>query len=91
MKRQLSELYGMSVYSEKAAYLGKVADINIDVVNKRVKDLALKDVNADIIDVGTHCGVLIPFRLVKVVGDIVIVRHIPGQFKTPSETPLFGA
>jgi Uncharacterized conserved protein len=91
MKRQLSELYGMSVYSEKAAYLGKVADITLDVVNKRVSGLALKEVNSDIIDIKTHCGVIIPFRIVKVVGDIVIVRHLPGQFKTPSETPLFGA
>ncbi|HJJ48629.1 MAG TPA: PRC-barrel domain-containing protein [Methanocorpusculum sp.] len=91
MKRQLSELYGMSVYSEKAAYLGKIADITLDVVNKRVNGLALKEVNQDIIDLKNFAGVIIPFRIVKVVGDIVIVRHIPGSFKTPSETPLFGA
>jgi len=90
MKRQISELYGMNVYSEKAIFLGKVADVTLDVDNKKISSLALCEVNTDIIDIKNFAGVKIPYRIVKVVGDIIIVRHIPGAFKTPSETPLFG-
>lgn len=91
MKRQLSELYGMNVYSEKATFLGKVEDIVLDFTNKKVSGLALTEVNTQIIDIKNFEGVIIPYRIVKVVGDIVIVRHIPGAFRSPSEEPLFGA
>lgn len=90
MKRQISELFGMSVYSEKAILLGKVADVVLDVTNKKVGSLALSDVNTDVIDLKNYEGVLIPYRIVKEIGDIVIVRHIPGAFRSSSNEPLFG-
>ena len=89
MKRPISRLFGMSVYSEKAQYLGKVDDVVLDVTNKKVSGLALTEVNLDVIDTKNYTGVIIPYRLVKEVGDIVLVRYIPGVFKIP-DAPLFG-
>ena len=89
MKWQISELFGMSVYSDKAIFLGKVEDVVLDVTNKKISGLALANVNKDVIDTKNYQGVIIPYRIVKEVGDIILVRHIPGAFKISGEA-LFG-
>jgi sporulation protein YlmC with PRC-barrel domain len=43
-------------------------------------------VNTKVIDTKNFQGVVIPYRIVKEVGDIVIIRHIPGTFKVSDET-----
>ncbi|MDO5846470.1 MAG: PRC-barrel domain-containing protein [Methanocorpusculum sp.] len=85
MTWQISELFGMNVYSDKAIFLGKVEDVVLDVTNKKISSLALTGVNKDVIDTKNYTGVLIPYRIVKEVGDIVIVRHIPGAFKVSGD------
>ncbi len=85
MTWQISQLFGMNVYSDKAVYLGKVEDVVLDLTNKKVSALALTNVNKDVIDTKNYSGVLIPYRIVKEVGDIILVRHIPGAFKTSDE------
>ena len=77
MKWQISELFGMSVYSDKAVFLGKVEDVVLDVTNKKISGLALSNVNKDVIDTKNYQGVIIPYRIVKEVGDIIIVNLIP--------------
>ena len=89
MKWQISELFGMNVYSDKAVFLGKVEDVVLDVTNKKISGLALTNVNKDVIDTKNYQGVIIPYRIVKEVGDIIIVRRIPGAFKIAGEA-LFG-
>ena len=85
MNWQISQLFGMNVYSDKAVYLGKVEDVVLDVTNKKVSWLALTNVNRDVIDTKNYSGVMIPYRIVKEIGDIVLVRHIPGAFKSAGE------
>ena len=57
----------------------------LDVTNKKVSGLALTNVNRDVIDTKNYSGIIIPYRIVKEVGDIIIIRHIPGAFKTAEE------
>jgi len=85
MKSQISNLFGMNVYSDKAVFLGVVQDVVLDVANKKVGGLALSPVNKDIFDLKNYSGVVIPYRIVKEVKDIILVRHIPGAFKSQSE------
>lgn len=89
MMWQISELFKRKVYSDKAIYLGDVEDVVLDVSNKKISGLALTNVNTGALDIKTYQGVVIPYRIVKEVGDIILVRHIPGAFKV-SEEPLFG-
>lgn len=88
MTTQISELFGMNVYSDRAIYLGRVEDVVLDVTNKKVSGLALTNVNKEVIDTKNYTGVLIPYRIVKDVGDIVIVRHIPGAFRNAEDEGL---
>ena len=45
MKWQISDLFGMSVYSDKAVFLGKVDDVVLDVTKKKISGLALTMLN----------------------------------------------
>lgn len=85
MTWQISQLFGMNVYSDRAVYLGKVEDVVLDVTNKKVSGLALTNVNRDVIDTKNFSGVIIPYRIVKEVGDIILIRHVPGAFKTAED------
>ncbi|HJJ32726.1 MAG TPA: PRC-barrel domain-containing protein [Methanocorpusculum sp.] len=85
MNWQISALFGMEVYSDKAVYLGRVEDVVLDVANKKISGLALTNVNPEAIDLKNYSGVVIPYRIVKEVKDIVIVRHIPGAFKSEEQ------
>ncbi|HJJ39289.1 MAG TPA: PRC-barrel domain-containing protein, partial [Methanocorpusculum sp.] len=81
LNKQISDLFDMHVYSEKAVYLGKVEDVVLDVSNKKISGLALSDVNTKVIDTKNFSGIILPYRIVKDVGDIIIVRHLPQIFK----------
>ncbi|RQD83952.1 MAG: photosystem reaction center subunit H [Methanocalculus sp. MSAO_Arc2] len=82
MKWQISELFGMSVYTDRAVYIGNVEDVVIDIDNKKMSSIAVTNINPDIIDLKQFKGVKIPYRLIKEVSDIILIRHIPGAFKT---------
>ncbi|MCQ1538540.1 photosystem reaction center subunit H [Methanocalculus taiwanensis] len=85
MKWQISELFGMSVYTDRAVFIGNVADVVIDIDNKKMASLALTNINPDIIDLKSFKGLKVPYRLIKEVSDIVLIRHIPGAFKSSRE------
>jgi sporulation protein YlmC with PRC-barrel domain len=80
MRADITSLFGLNVYTDTATYVGKVADVVLDVDERAVKGLAVSDVNKDIFDT-TSRGVVIPYRWVITTGDIVIVRNIVDKFK----------
>lgn len=81
MKSQITDVLGLSVYTDRAVFVGDVDDVVIDLDRKTIKALALGNLNMDIIDIKGYKGLQIPFRMIKSVGDVVLVRHMPGIFK----------
>ena len=80
MKTQISELYTMQVYTEKAVHVGEVENVVIDVDGKKIESLAVGKLNPELLDLKGFKGVRVPFRIVRAIGDIVIIRHIAGAF-----------
>ncbi|ADB58778.1 PRC-barrel domain-containing protein [Archaeoglobus profundus] len=78
---EISTLLGLKVYTDEGRYVGVVKDLVLDVENRRIKSLAISDYNKTLINSKAK-GVLIPYRLVKAVGDIVIVKDV---FKAKKE------
>ena len=81
MKSQITDVLGLSVYTDRAVFVGDVDDVVIDLDRKTIKALALGNLNMDIIDIKGYKGLQIPFRMITSVGDVVLVRHMPGIFK----------
>ncbi len=81
MKSQITDVLGLSVYTDKAVFVGDVDDVVIDLDRKTIKALALGNLNMDIIDIKGYKGLQIPFRMIRSIGDVILVRHMPGIFK----------
>ena len=81
MKSQITDVLGLSVYTDRAVFVGDVDDVVIDLDRKSIKALALGNLNMDIIDIKGYKGMQIPFRMIKSVGDVILIRHMPGIFK----------
>ena len=81
MKTQITDVLGLSVYTERAIFVGDVDDVVIDLDRKSIKALALGNLNMDIIDIKGYKGLQIPFRMIRSVGDVILIRHMSGIFK----------
>jgi sporulation protein YlmC with PRC-barrel domain len=82
MRTQITELFGLNIYTEKSVYVGEVEDVLLDVEGKRMDSLVVTKLNQDLVDIKNYKGLKIPFRIIRSIGDIVIIRHIPGAFKS---------
>ena len=85
MKTQITDLFGLKIYSENGMYVGEIEDIFLDIDSKRIESLAVGNLTSEIAELGTHRGIKIPFRLVKSVSDVVVIRHIPRLFHGASD------
>ncbi|WFN33766.1 PRC-barrel domain-containing protein [Methanogenium sp. S4BF] len=82
MKSAITELFGMKVYTENAVYVGDVDDVIINVDTKKLESLALGNVNREVLELTNFKGVKIPYRIIRAVGDIVIIRHLAGMSRS---------
>jgi len=76
MEIELSSLYGQDVYTDRGVYVGKIEDVSVDIQEKRISGLAVKNTNPNAFDVGKKRGVIIPYRWVTAIGDIVLIKHV---------------
>lgn len=76
MEIELSSLYGQEIYTDRGVYVGRIEDVNVDITEKRVSGLAVRDINPNAFDAGDKAGVIIPYRWVIAIGDIVLIKHV---------------
>ena len=72
---EISTLFGLKVYTDEGRFIGVVSDVVIDLERRQIRGLALSEFNRAIID-SKAPGIILPYRLVKSVGDIVIVKDV---------------
>ena len=76
--KNLSELFGKDVFTNRGIYAGKVVDVDINLAKFRLQSLVIEATRGGFLAsiVGGRKGVIIPYNLVDNVGDIVIIKHI---------------
>ncbi len=76
--KDLSEMFGKDVFTNKGVYCGKVADLEINMSKFRVRALVIEAVRGSFLAnmVGGKKGVIVPYQMVENVGDVVIIKHI---------------
>lgn len=84
MQAEVSTLFGLNIYTEKGIYIGKVNDVVLEVGEKKATGLAATKLNPNMFDSGNR-GVVVPFRWVTAVGDVILIRHVKDQFKKNEE------
>ncbi len=81
MQAEVTTLFGLNVYTNKGIYIGKVNDVMLEVNDRKVTGLAVARLNPNMFNTSNNKGVVIPYRWVTAVGDVVLIRHIKDQFK----------
>jgi sporulation protein YlmC with PRC-barrel domain len=76
--QEITSLVGREVYSNNGVFVGEIEDIQLDLQREAVTGLALGGVNRDLFDarVSGSEGVIVPYRWVRAVGDVVLVNDV---------------
>ncbi|MDS0299015.1 PRC-barrel domain-containing protein [Halogeometricum sp. S1BR25-6] len=84
---ELTTLVGREVYSNNGVFVGEVEDIRLDLDRQTVTGLALGRLNNELF--GTRIesgkGVLLPYRWVRAVGDVILVNDVIERLKHSEE------
>lgn len=78
-EREITELIGLKVYTHKGFYLGRVVDVQLDVDSSLVWELLLSETNPQLVEGSRDLS--IPWRWVKSVSDIVVLKYFPGRVR----------
>jgi len=85
--QEITGLIGREVYSNNGVFVGEIEDVRIDMDAEAVTGLALGELNADLFE--THVepgqGVMVPYRWVRAVGDVVLVNDVVERLAEPEE------
>ena len=72
---ELTGLIGREVYTTTGRFVGDVADVTLNFDEEVAKGLAMTNVNLDLFgDLSDARGVMIPYRWIRSVGDIIVVN-----------------
>ena len=80
MESQITDLFGLQIYTDKGMFVGEVDDVVIDVDNKKVESIVVGKVNDQLFELKNYKGLKIPYRIISAIDDIVLIRHLPGAF-----------
>jgi sporulation protein YlmC with PRC-barrel domain len=76
MMTELLEIVGLEVYTNDALYLGNVDNIVVDVDSRNIYGIYVRNTNPLLVE--DSRSVLVPYRWIDSVGDMVLLRHFPG-------------
>ncbi|WP_435095833.1 PRC-barrel domain-containing protein [Halarchaeum sp. P4] len=85
--QEITTLVGREVYSNNGVFVGEVEDIRLDLDAEVVNGLALGELNPELFenyDTGRR-GVIVPYRWVRAVGDVILINDVVERLKTTSE------
>ena len=73
----VSETWMKDVFTDKGLYCGKVEDIECDLKRFKMRSLVVKAAKGSYLSdmVGGKKGIIIPYPMVKAIGDIVLIKH----------------
>lgn len=85
MLAEISTLFGLNVYTDNGIYIGKVNDVVLEPNESKISGLAVGKINEELFEVSKK-GVILPYRWVIAVGDIIIMRQLVAKsMKKPDE------
>jgi sporulation protein YlmC with PRC-barrel domain len=76
--QEITSLVGREVYTNNGVFIGEVEDLRLDLDAENVTGLALHELNRELFgsEATSARGVIVPYRWVQSVGDVIIVNDI---------------
>ena len=75
MMTELLDIIGLEVYTSDAIYLGNVDNIVVDVDLMKIYGIYIRNTNPLLVE--DSRSVLIPFRWINSVGDMLLLKYFP--------------
>ena len=85
--QEITSLVGREVYSNNGVFVGEVEDLRLNIDGQTVTGLALGSLNSELFseaDRGSQ-GVIVPYRWVRAVGDVILINDVVERVKQPDE------
>jgi sporulation protein YlmC with PRC-barrel domain len=81
---EITSLVGREVYSSNGVFVGEIEDIQLDLDARSVTGLALAELNHELFagQVDGSTGVVVPYRWVRAVGDVVLINDVIERYDT---------
>ncbi|WP_410764434.1 PRC-barrel domain-containing protein [Haloferax sp. DFSO60] len=85
---EITTLVGREVYSNNGMFVGEVEDVRLNLDHEAVTGLALTALNTELFgnQIEAGKGVLIPYRWVRAVGDVILINDVIERLKNPEES-----
>jgi sporulation protein YlmC with PRC-barrel domain len=85
--QEITALVGREVYTKNGVLVGEIEDLRLDLEAEEVNGLALHQLNRELFNAETASarGVIVPYRWVQAVGDVVIVNDIVERIEQARE------
>ena len=88
MLNEASRLPGLTVYTRNGERLGVVHDVLLDTTQRIISALLITATTPELVKDGEN--IIIPYRLVQDLDDVVILRHFPDKIElTKKDTAEF--
>jgi sporulation protein YlmC with PRC-barrel domain len=83
--QEITSLVGREVYSNNGVFVGEVEDVQLNVNACAVTGLALGELNGELFSdvVEARTGVMIPYRWVRAVGDVILINDTIERLQQP--------
>lgn len=85
--QEITTLVGREVYTNNGVFLGEIEDLRLDLDAQQVTGLALHELNRELFaeEAASARGVIVPYRWVQSVGDVVIVNDLAERVQQAKE------
>ena len=85
--QEITSLVGREVYSNNGVFVGEIEDLQLNVEGEAVDGLALGNLNVELFKEETNdgLGIILPYRWVRAVGDVVLVNDVVERVREPDE------
>ncbi len=76
--QEITSLVGREVYTNNGVFIGEVEDLRLNLDSENVTGLALHELSRELFgsEANSARGVIVPYRWVQAVGDVIIVNDI---------------
>ena len=85
--QEITTLVGREVYSNNGVFVGEVEDVQLNLDQEAVTGLAVGQLNSELFSntVSPGEGVIVPYRWVRAVGDVILINDVVERLKQPDE------
>jgi len=85
--QEITTLVGREVYSNNGVFVGEVEDVQLNLDQEAVTGLAVGQLNPELFSdtVGPNEGVVVPYRWVRAVGDVILINDVVERLKQPED------